>query len=523
MKTKDILKKVYFLSFFLSASLSFGQTWEVYDAKLNLKNRLLYQDITLLSEDVRIGKTEEGLYLLNSSFQKSVPLEGNEVYQYLAPWILVKNDLGIGTYHEYGQQVLELKYDEVEVFFNLLLARKGNEYWVYERGKGTLRPLGTLDEASIGSRGQIITKRNGQYFLPLTPISHQAFDLIQDNDGDYLLAKNQNGYGLINMEGKVVLDLVIDTLAHTRGNFYYGYDEDQYLLVEGDPIKANVRYNSFHQITYEDGLMLEYIHGKLRRVMKEDGILLDAIGMTKVDLLEKDLYSIKYRDDKLGLLGRNGWLVTPTDSIAEIKKGSNGFFPAMSPNGKWGFLNPSGEWMINPIFEEVKAFENEFAPFRKGNYWGLIDKFGNERFSPEWDEISISESGIALAKKSGKAYFLGLNGNKIEEDGFEKICRLSNGSLLVKKGDKIGLISNKGEVKLDPLFDSLVPEGRIGYQASMDGKSGLISEAGETLIPIAYEAILYDEFENLILAKSAYEPVIIIEEENGKKKRKKGQ
>lgn len=522
MTIKGILRNLLLPSFFLSAFLSHGQTWEVYDTELNLKNRLLYQDIILLSENVKVGKTEEGFFLLNANFQKSVPLEGNEIYQYSSPWILLKNESGIGAYHEYGQQVLELKYDEVEVFFNLLLARKGNEYWVYERGKGSLRPLGVLDHAMIGSRGQIITQRNRQFYLPLSQISHQAFDLIQDGGGDYLLAKNHEGFGLINMEGKIVLDLVIDTLIHTRGNFYYGFDEDQYLLIEGDPIKANVRYNSFHQITYDNGLMLEYIHGKLRRVMKEDGILLDAIGMTEVNLLEKDLYSVKYRDEKLGLLGENGWLVNPRDSVAEIHKGSDNLFPALSFNGKWGFLNPKGEWVIQPSFEAVGIFDNELAPFRSGSNWGLIDRSGNMKISPEWDEIKPSNHGLVMAKKSGKVYLLQEDGKMIGE-GFQNICRLSNGSYLAKKGDKIGFISNEGELKLDTIFDGLFPEGSLGFRAIMNGKMGLITEEGETLLPLAYETILYDDTEKLILAKSAYAPVILIEEESSKKKRKKGQ
>ncbi|HCX75388.1 MAG TPA: hypothetical protein DHU93_08215, partial [Algoriphagus sp.] len=65
-------------------------------------------------------------------------------------------------------------------------------------------------------------------------------------------------------------------------------------LIEGDLVQANIRYNSYHKITYQDGLMLEYIHGKLRRVMEGDGILLDAVGMTEVIRIDQDLYNVRF-------------------------------------------------------------------------------------------------------------------------------------------------------------------------------------------------------------------------------------
>ncbi|NVJ85697.1 MAG: WG repeat-containing protein [Algoriphagus sp.] len=523
MSIKEYFLRTLVLSLFLVHFGAFGQTWEVYDSELNLKNRLIYNDILLLSEAVRIAKTDEGLFLLKANYEKSVPLKGDEVYQYLAPWILVKSETGIGAYHEYGQLVLEPIYDEIEVFFNLLLARKENEYWVYDRGKGTTRSLGRLDFATIGSRGQVITRRNGSYFLPLSPIPHQAFDLIQDNDGDYLLVKNQHGFGLVNMEGKIILDPVIDTLVHTKGNFYYGFDQDQYLLIEGDPIKANVRYNSFHQITFKDDLMLEYIHGKLRRVMKEDGILLDAIGMTEVNRLGEKLYSVKFRDNKLGLLGINGWLVTPTDSILEIKNGSKNIFPARAMNGNWGFINSNGDWIIEANFEEVYPFENGRATIRRNGKLGLIDQIGSESIAPVWDEITVLDGGWSLAQQSNKVYLINPSGEYDTEAGFEKICRLSNGSFIAKKDQKLGLLTRDGQWKMELLFNQITPLENDWYQARIDDRVGLFSNTGENKLPVAFEDILYDESTNMILAKSPYEPIILVEEEPEKKKKKKGQ
>ncbi|WP_373397580.1 hypothetical protein V8V91_24005 [Algoriphagus halophilus] len=106
-----------------------------------------------MSETVRIGKKDSVLSLLSADLTPAVSLQGTEVYQYLEPWILVKGPDGIGAFHEYGQQVLPLEYEEIQTYFNLLLARKGNKYWVFERGNGKTTPLGTLDRAFLQRRG----------------------------------------------------------------------------------------------------------------------------------------------------------------------------------------------------------------------------------------------------------------------------------------------------------------------------------------------------------------------------------
>jgi len=49
------------------------------------------------------------------------------------------------------------------------------------------------------------------------------------------------------LEGDYVLDPIIEKLEHTTGDFFYGYNENQYLLIQGNDIKSNIRYNSFHK------------------------------------------------------------------------------------------------------------------------------------------------------------------------------------------------------------------------------------------------------------------------------------
>ena len=45
-------------------------------------------------------------------------------------------------------------------------------------------------------------------------------------------------------------------------------------------------------------------------------------------------------------------------------------------NGKWGFVNERQQWVIEPRFEEVKAFQTGRAAVKQNGKWGFINKRG---------------------------------------------------------------------------------------------------------------------------------------------------
>lgn len=510
----------FVITFFISEA-SNAQSWEVYDTKLQLQSRLIYDEIELLSETVKIGKKGNELSLLSNDFKPAVSLVGTEIYQYLEPWILVKGPNGIGAFHEYGQQVLPLEYEKIQTYFNMLLASKGNEYWLFERGNNRTTYLGQLDEAKITNTGLIIIRKGNEYSMPLSPNPDKTFELLSDNDGEFVLAKEPSGFGLINREGDYVLDPIIETLQHTHGNFYYGFNQDQYLLIEGNDIKSNIRYNSFHKITFENDIMLEYIHGKLRRVMEDDGILLDDVGMTEVNKIGKDLYNVSFRDSKIGLLGKKGWLVKPMLDVENIKFGNEGLFPATS-KGAVGFVNSVGGWVIPAQYAETTLFSENFAAYRKTQNWGLINSSGEQVSDASWEEIKPFQKGLAIARANGKYFFLNTFGAVLNTEGYDNIYRTTDGFFMVEKSGKSGLLDSDAKEVIPTEFEALRRERKDFVIVQKDGLTGVINETGEIIIPVAYEKILVDWASGKIFTKNKFVPTVIQPVEEPSKRSKKG-
>jgi hypothetical protein len=488
-------------SFLIVASPSFGQTWEVYDFSGNRQISASYHDIDLLGEAVSVGKNANGLFLLSPDLRPVVDLQGHEVFQYLKPWILVKGPKGIGAFHEYGQLALPLEYEEISTFTNRLLARKGKEYWVFEKSTGKIKWLGTAEEARLTRNGQVLLKNQGLYFLPLSQNPEKPYDLLLENQSNYLLAKEASGYGLINQEGDYVLDPVLDQLEYTRGDNYFGFDENQYLLIRGFEESAQVRYNSYHKITKEGDLLLEYIHGKLRRVLEEDGILLDAVGMESVKLIGPDAFNIKFRENKLGLLGKKGWLVAPNSDAEWIGMGTEGLFPALK-NGKYGYLDGTGKWVIAPSFLEVGIFSEKVSTYRNAASWGTINTEGKVVAEAKWEKIKNFSGGVAIAESAGKQYLIFPNGELAYPEGLEKILRLKEGFYLVENNSKTGLLNSLGKPILPITFDQILVENKDFFVVSKEGLSGVMRANGDVFLPLQYAAVAIDWNEQKVLVKS---------------------
>ena len=504
-------------SFFLIPHLS-AQSWEVYDSDFQLKSRLIYDEIQLLSETVKIGKMDGQLFLLSRDNTPAVEIEAETVFQYLAPWIVVKSGDKIGAYHEYGSKSLDNEYDEIQTYFNFLLAKKGNGYIVFQRGTSKTTSLGILDWAKITHNGIILTKKDGKFFLPFSDTPEKPYDLLEENEGKYLLAKESTGFGIINPDGDYIMEPVMDQLEHTSGDFFYAFDEGQYFLIEATELTANIRYNSFHEIRKEGELLTEFIRGKLRRVMDWEGIILDTVGMEEVNFISKGNILVKLRDEKVGLLGQKNWLVNPVSGVEKILPGTEGYFPAVV-NGKMGVIDSQGNWTIQPEFEKINLLSERMAAYVDNGKTGLISIGGEILSSPKWTEVKGFEDGLAISSLNNTSYLIGNSGVEIMEDGYENILRIDADNFLIEKEGKVGMIDKNGNSLLELNYDAIQQMEDGLFLLNSDGKFGLANSEGELIFPVAYEEILIDWGTKEILMKNEYVPVVVVEPEPSKKKR----
>lgn len=91
-------------------------------------------------------------------------------------------------------------------------------------------------------------------------------------------------------------------------------------------------------------------------------------------------------------------------STTNYKNKDRPFSEGLKPvelDGKWGFMNASGEYVIPCEYDYVRSFYDGLAMVKRGGKWGYIDWFGDLMIPIEYDEVSGFQDGHAFVKKDG--------------------------------------------------------------------------------------------------------------------------
>ena len=223
-------------------------------------------------------------------------------------------------------------------------------------------------------------------------------------------------------------------------------------------------------------------------------------------LLKKNIQPFKFRENKLGLLGKNGWLVAPNSDAEWIGVGSEGLFPALK-NGRYGYLDAAGKWIILPSFLEVGTFSEKFSSFRNTTNWGTINTEGKMVAEAKWDKINNFIGGVAIAESANKQYLILPDGELAYPEGLDKIERLKEGYYLAESNTKYGLLNAQGKLIIPITFDQIQVGGKDFFIVSKAGLSGIMKASGAMFLPLQYTHIAIDWTEQKVVAKSVTAPV----------------
>ena len=68
---------------------------------------------------------------------------------------------------------------------------------------------------------------------------------------------------------------------------------------------------------------------------------------------------------------------------------------------KVGFIDKSGNWLIEAKFDMVQTFKGDYALAKVNDKWGMIDKRGTWVIPAKFVRLSIPEDGYAMAMLGG--------------------------------------------------------------------------------------------------------------------------
>lgn len=279
--------------------------------------------------------------------------------------------------------------------------------------------------------------KNVEYKYELDYVSYTNVKEFYNN---LCIVQNEDGfYGMVNGNGSTILSckymklspFVVSeiTPATTDGKKYWlidksgeaeyaSYDneisiEDVGTLAEGKiPVMIDGKYcytdKNYKKLFGDYDEAYAFYDGKA--MVKNEGkyFLIDESGnkvsdKTYTDIIVDEL-GYTCRSDLYAVNEGNGFYIMDNsenkigNEIFEDVRLLNGDeYMAVKKEGRWGFCDSSGKFVIKPQYEEARSFSNGLAAVKNAGLWGYIDKENNmvieARFS---DAKSFSKSGSAF-------------------------------------------------------------------------------------------------------------------------------
>jgi hypothetical protein len=181
-------------------------------------------------------------------------------------------------------------------------------------------------------------------------------------------------------------------------------------------------------------------------------------------------------------------------------------------DGKWGYVDPTGKFIIAAQFESAGTFSEGVAPVGSNKRFGYIDTDGHFVIRPKyfgagpfkegfawvmtrkpWTPFGAGEYGFVA--RLGQGTFIDHSGREVGRPfPIAGTSNFSEGLAAVRPGSgKVGYLNVDGAWSIKPQFDEAhdFSEGLAavnqGAKGHMGGKWGYIHKDGTLVIPIRYE------------------------------------
>lgn len=126
---------------------------------------------------------------------------------------------------------------------------------------------------------------------------------------------------------------------------------------------------------------------------------------------------------------------------------------------RWGIIDPSGNWVVEPRFDAIGVFKDGIAVASDGGGYGLIDEAGNWLIDPRYRSIGRVVNGYATAvKASGGNCLINVKDHIGCPDGVEMVYNTGDQFIVAKDGAAhFGYATIDGQWVIPPTFTAAYP------------------------------------------------------------------
>jgi len=161
------------------------------------------------------------------------------------------------------------------------------------------------------------------------------------------------------------------------------------------------------------------------------------------------------------IVDRSGQAVSIPRPLARLSRFSEGLAAAKaSAEGKWGYVDETGTFLIPPQFDRADDFSQGLAAVALGDRWFYVTPRGAIALvTPYYRSYSFTADGLALFQETreGKYGYVRQDGKVAIPATYAEARPFSEGLAPVRMGSRWGYITTKGVMKVSALWSEAYP------------------------------------------------------------------
>lgn len=270
---------------------------------------------------------------------------------------------------------------------------------------------------------------------------------------------------------------------------------------------------------FQDNGLAVVADKELYGIIQKNGQLLVEPKYESIGDYSEGLAVAHNKNGTYDILDEQGQIVfTSTDYLWRFK---NGMSVVTKDAGNYqytyGYIDKTGNMVIQPVFKHACDFENDRALVQLDeNKYAIIDSKGNTIKELDYQQIDTPSEGVMAFTDSKNMHgYLTMDGNVLAEAKFSSAGMFENGYAIVavnkpdnEPGMLYGLLDKNGEYAIKPEYTSMSSIGAGYYSVSKEGlpyadlynKKAIVNAKGEILTGFDYYDI--GSFENGIVSVS---------------------
>lgn len=441
--------------------------------------------------------------------------------------MVIENGRKLGIADNKGNIIIKPAYEKIRINKDQTVSGLLPREWKVVDGRNnflhtvefdSIHPIGTNllhviigdTEALSDTKGNLLTPMKPWKLLPL--------------ENDYIIAREEGKYGILNAGGKITIPTVYDTLF--LGNDYViGKYSDPGIPMEWHVLQfsgellfkkdctlmgiGNQGYFSFLEnqnwgffnykgeksVLNQYDLVDPFIDGKaIARYMESDGVINrngEWLIMPRKDSLQhltKDIYLFRHKNESGLVSTSNGELFSTTNQFIALNHG----FLEKNALGKVGLISPEGKRLLTTEYDEITNLQNDTVYlFKKNNHWGIMTKDGSIKLglkNPIQEMYPMGDQFIGV-KIDNKYGFVDINGDLRIANRYDAIGNFNENMAPVKLMGKWGFVDRIERLFVQPLYDEVFPFINDHAIVKKQNKYGIVNKFGTEVLDVAYDNI----------------------------------